>query len=111
MPDLAFSGAGNVTVPWTAQQLQADVAAYTFTATSASPCVFTPTPPGLLNGAVVQLSGTTVPTGFTAYTAYYVVTAAQATFQLAATPGGSAINSTSTGTGTVTQVAPSPGYV
>lgn len=88
--------------------------AFSYTATSASPCVFTASgnsaalgTPAYSNGNAVQLSGGTAPTGFTNATTYYVVSAGAAgnpqTFQLAATPGGTAINSTSTGSGTVTQ--------
>jgi hypothetical protein len=75
--------------------------AFAYTATSASPCVFTATGSALTNGTPVQLLGGSAPTGFTNGTTYYVVAAAGATFELAATPGGTAINSTSTGNGTV----------
>lgn len=74
------------------------------TATSASPCVFTWSggvlPAAAIAGAAVVLGGTAVPTGFTAGTVYYLVnpTPLSGTFSLAATPGGSAINSSSTGT-------------
>jgi hypothetical protein len=75
------------------------------TATNASPCVVTLNAHTLVNGNRVKLGGTAVPTGFTAGTSYYVVSAAANTFQLSATPGGSAINSSSTGTSvTVTEV-------
>jgi hypothetical protein len=53
------------------------------------------------NGTVQALAGS-VPTGFTAGTVYYVVSSSGSTFELSATSGGSAINSTSTGSGTVT---------
>ncbi len=76
-----------------------------FTATNANPCVFTWTPTAALtslpNGTGVKLSGSP-PTGFTAGTTYYVVSSSGATFRLAATVGGSAIASSSTGTGNVT---------
>lgn len=74
------------------------------TATSASPAVFTAADVGLPNGAPVILDGTP-PTGFTAGTIYYVVAAnvGAKTFQLSATSGGAAINSSSTGTGVVAQ--------
>jgi hypothetical protein len=79
-------------------------ASFTFTATNATPCVFTAAAFVVTNGMSIQLAGT-VPTGFTAATTYYVVnalaTSAGSTFNLAATSGGSAINSTSTGSGTV----------
>lgn len=78
----------------------ADVS-YAFTATSASPCVFTATGSAYANGTLVTLTGTSLPAGFTQGTGYYVVSASGTTFELSATSGGSAINSTSTGSGTV----------
>jgi hypothetical protein len=76
-------------------------AAQSFTATNASPCVFTVPGSAYANGVPVELSGTP-PTGFTAGTVYYVVSSSGSTFQLSATSGGGAINSSSTGSGTVT---------
>ncbi len=70
------------------------------TATSATPAVFSwgsALPFG--NGAQVVLGGTTAPTGFVLGTPYYVVAAATNTFELSATLGGTAIASTSTGSG------------
>lgn len=74
---------------------------FTFTATSATPCVFTASGSAYANGAAVVLSGGSLPAGFTAGTTYYVVGVSGAAFELAATAGGSPIASTSTGTGTV----------
>ncbi len=68
------------------------------TATSASPAVFTDTGHGLLNSWPVYLTGTTAPTGFTLNTQYYTNAVATNTYQLSATPGGTSINSSSTGT-------------
>jgi hypothetical protein len=79
----------------------ATAAPQTFTATNASPCVFTVPGSAPANGTVQALAGS-VPTGFTAGTVYYVVSSSGSTFELSATSGGSAINSTSTGSGTVT---------
>jgi hypothetical protein len=73
-----------------------------YTATNASPCVFTCASPTFANGNQVVLSGGTAPTGFTNGTGYFVVSASGTTFQLSATSGGAAINSSSTGNGTVT---------
>jgi hypothetical protein len=77
-----------------------------FTATHASPAVFTWTPTAALtvlpNGTGVKLSGGSLPAGFTAGTLYYVVGASGRTFQLSATVDGSAIASTGTGSGTLT---------
>lgn len=68
------------------------------TATSASPAVFTDTSHGLPNNWPVYLTGTTAPTGFSLSTQYYTTSVATNTYQLSATPGGAAINSSSTGT-------------
>lgn len=68
------------------------------TATNASPCVFTGAIPGAANGMPVVLGGT-APTGFTAGTIYFMVTVIGNTYELAATQGGAAINSSSTGAG------------
>ena len=80
----------------------ATAAPSSFTATNASPCVFTVPGSALANGVPVSLAGASVPTGFTAGTVYYVVSSSGSTFELSATSGGSAINSSSTGSGTVT---------
>jgi len=63
--------------------------------TNASPCVFTADTVGLSDGTAVVLGGSP-PTGFTAGTTYYTVSSAPGskTFELAATVGGAAINST-----------------
>lgn len=75
------------------------------TCTNASPMVATGTL-ALANGTPVVLGGTAVPTGFTAGQVYYVVNTSGVTFQLSATVGGAAINSSSTGTA-VTAFSPS----
>lgn len=88
--------------------LPADTAAVPFgdplegvTCTSAAPGVITA--PGYDNpaaGDAVQLSflaGGSMPTGLTAYTTYYVVSPSGDTFSLAATKGGAAITTSSTG--------------
>jgi hypothetical protein len=55
----------------------------------------------LHNGDPVTVaSTTTLPGGLSAGTTYYVISVTTDTFQLAATPGGSAIDLTTTGTGT-----------
>jgi hypothetical protein len=74
---------------------------FNFSATSASPAVFTATGSAYANGAAVVLSGSSLPGGFTAGTQYFVVNASGTSFSLAATSGGTAINSTSTGFGIV----------
>lgn len=77
--------------------------AYNFTATNGSPCTFTAAGMYYGNGTNVFLQGASIPTGFTAGQAYYVVNTniGAGTFQLASTAGGSAITSTSSGSGTV----------
>jgi hypothetical protein len=71
------------------------------TATSAAPGVFTV--PGYDNPvagdqvAITYLTGGSMPTGITYGTAYYVVSPSGDTFSLAATKGGSAITTSSTG--------------
>lgn len=71
---------------------------YAFTATLASPGVYTAPGSSYSNGNTVVLfpgAGGTLPSGVTAGTIYYVVSASGATFELSATSGGSAINNTS----------------
>lgn len=79
-----------------------------FTATDASPAVFTAPGSTLVNGTPVALAAPpapqSLPGGFTAATVYYVVNASGDTFELSATSGGSPINSTSAGAGFVGQV-------
>ena len=72
----------------------------TFTA-NASTEVCTSTAHNLHNGDPVTVSSTTtLPAGLSAGVTYYVISATANTFQLSATPGGSAVNITDTGTGT-----------
>jgi hypothetical protein len=77
------------------------VAPYSFTATSANPAVFTASGSAYTLGETVELTGASLPGGFTAGTIYYIVGPSTDTFELAATEGGTAIASTSTGSGTV----------
>lgn len=70
------------------------------TVTSASPGVVTSPGYNPTNGDAVSFSFTTggsIPTGLTAGTVYYVVSASSDTFSVSATKGGSAINTSSTG--------------
>lgn len=78
--------------------------AYEFTCTDASPGVFTAPGSSYANGTQVVLTpiaGVALPTGFTGDTIYFVVSASGDTFELAATSGGTAINSTAVGAGIV----------
>ena len=79
------------------------VAKSTFTVTIASPAVVTSTL-SLVNGTPVILTSTgypsALPTGLTAGVTYYVVNASGSTFNLAATPGGAAINTSGSQSGT-----------
>lgn len=75
----------------------------TITVTIASPGVVTWTSHGLSNGDTVVFSTTSaLPTGITAGTVYFVVSAAANTFQIAATSGGTAINTSGSQSGTHT---------
>lgn len=75
----------------------------TVTLTIASPCVVTWASHGIPNGYGVQITTTgTLPTGLTAGTTYYVINATTNTFQLSATKGGSAINTSGSQSGTHT---------
>jgi Mycoplasma protein of unknown function, DUF285/BspA type Leucine rich repeat region (6 copies) len=56
---------------------------------------------GLSNGTNISFSSITSTTGINSYTVYYVVNAAANTFQVAATPGGSALPLTTDGSGTM----------
>lgn len=97
---LAFTQviSANGNLPPSAQRIATP--SYAFTATDASPAVFTVSGSAPANGTPVQLQGSSLPGGFTAGVTYYVVSSSGSTFELAATSGGSAINSTSTGSGT-----------
>ena len=72
------------------------------TATNASPSVFTQTGHGYSVNDCVQLTGTP-PTGFSTSTPYYVISTGLTAnaFELSATPGGAAKNSSSTGSSIV----------
>jgi len=82
----------------------------TFTVTIASPGVFTLNSHGYVAGDALVFSTTgALPTGLTPGTAYYVISAGLTTnsFQVATAPGGSAINTTGSQSGTHT-VTPDP---
>lgn len=79
--------------------------AATVTITNASPAVITWTAHGLVAGqAVVFMTTGTLPTGITSGTTYYVISAGLSTnaFEISATVGGAAINTSSAGSGTHT---------
>jgi hypothetical protein len=81
--------------------------AATVTMTIAAPGVITWTGHTLTAGAPVVFTTTgSLPTGITSGQTYYVVSPATNTFQIAATPGGTAITTTGTQTGTHTANAP-----
>ena len=77
---------------------------YSFTILNSSQ-TFTATGSAYANDTPVQLSGGSLPSGFSAATTYYVVSASGATFGLSATKGGSAIVASSSGSGNVQSVA------
>lgn len=75
----------------------------TVTMTIASPCVVTWTSHGLANGEAVQfVTSGALPTGLSASVTYYVVSTAANTFSVATTPGGAAINTSGSQSGTHT---------
>jgi hypothetical protein len=96
-----YKSCENLTVGTTTLNPTAGV--FNFTATSASPAVFTATGSAYTAGTEVVLSGPPgdAPGGFSYGTTYFVVSPSTDTFELAATSGGTAIASTSTGFGTV----------
>ncbi|MGH6843115.1 MAG: phage tail baseplate protein, partial [Methylocella sp.] len=72
----------------------------TVTITIGSPGVVTWTAHGLSNGQAVRFTTTgALPTGLAASTVYFVVSAATNTFQVAASPGGAAINTSGSQSG------------
>ena len=82
---------------------------YAFTATLASPGVFTAPGSVYSNGNTVVVfpgAGATLPTGVTAGTVYYIVAASGTTFELSATLSGSGINLSAAGAGIVMAVTP-----
>lgn len=75
---------------------------WTFTATNASPCVFTSSGTAPANNTAVTLAGGSLPAGFNSTTTYYVVNQSALTFELAATLAGTPLGSTGSGSGTAT---------
>jgi len=72
----------------------------TVTVTNATPAVVTTTNVSLPNNSGIQLNATgSMPTGLSANTTYYVTNTTGTTFNLAATPGGSPLPTSSTGSG------------
>ncbi len=83
------------------------------TITIASPAVITLSAHGLHVGDAVQFTTTgALPTGITASTTYYVISAGLTAnaFEIAATPGGTAINTSGTQSGTHTAARPANNY-
>jgi hypothetical protein len=85
---------------------------FAYTATNASPCVFTAAGSAFANGAVIALSGGTPPAGVLAAGEpvfqngkdYFAVGVSGTTFKLDTNPAGTGLGSTSTGNGTATAV-------
>lgn len=98
--DLVYGYRGGPLYYWNAKL---GSTAQTFTVTIASPGVFTYSGASLVDGTAVILQTTgALPTGLTAGTTYYVVNSTGVTFNLSATAGGTAINTTGTQSGTHT---------
>ncbi len=70
-----------------------------FTATAAAPCALTAPGTSYSAGQAVTLAGTALPGGFAAGTVYYVTSPSGDVFSLAASPGGPALASSSSGSG------------
>lgn len=106
---IAFVGLWSALTAGTFAGMGANGAAtpYAFTATNASPAVFTAPGNSYGAGQAVVLfpgAGGTIPTGFTLGTIYYVSSPSGGTFQLSASSGGASIVSTSAGSGLVQAV-------
>lgn len=100
--DLVFGPVGGPMYYWNAS---IGVAPAVFTVTIASPAVVTcsTTNQNLLNGTAVVFTTTgALPTGLVIGTVYYVINASGSTFNVAATAGGAAINTSGTQSGTHT---------
>lgn len=95
---------GAASVQYDETQLQSTVAeSFTATISNASPAVVTATGHGLNNNDFIQFTTTgSLPTGLSTNTTYFVVNKATDTFQVSLTPGGTAINTSSAGSGTHT---------
>ena len=105
-PSTTLPNANNYSVRWDGYLSPTETS--TVTMTIASPCVVTYNNHGLQAGAPVVFSTTgALPTGLTAGTTYYVMATnlAANTFQVSATSGGAAINTSGTQSGTHTAVA------
>lgn len=84
----------------------------TVTVTIAAPGVFSWTAHGLAAGTPIKFTTTgALPTGITAGTTYYVVSPTTDAFSVAATPGGAAITTTGTQSGTHTATTVPTGTV
>jgi len=98
--------AGGVILPFNTEDLDTSSfhgLAATVTVTIATPGVVTWTGHNFLAGSPIVLTTTgALPTGLVAGTTYYVINPAANTFQLAATTGGAAINTTGSQSGTHT---------
>ena len=101
----SFGGDGyavyvNNATAWSPTESNGSIA---FTATAATDLLTTATPHGLTDDAPLTVaSSDTLPGGLVAATTYYVVSTTSTTFKLAESIGGTAVDLTSTGTGTHT---------
>ena len=101
--DLVYGPVGGAIYYWNAS-IGAAPRAITITIANPGVATFVSTSPGsLIDGTAVVLDSTgSLPTGLSVGTTYYVVSATSSTFSLAATVGGSAINTSGTQSGTHT---------
>ncbi|MGQ0446148.1 MAG: phage tail protein [Beijerinckiaceae bacterium] len=94
-----------------ATTLLASPVSSTVTITIASPAVITWTAHGLSNGQAVRFTTTgALPTGLAAATVYFVLAATTNTFQVSATPGGAAINTSGSQSGVHTAATVGSSY-
>jgi hypothetical protein len=105
------ASSGNGIIEYSGPICASAVTPIPFTCTNASPAVFTSHAHGFSAGQAVLMwagVGGTLPTGFSASTIYYVISSGLTTdaFQLSATLGGSAINSSSSGDGVIVAASP-----
>lgn len=103
---VSFPGVPGAPQPFT---FLAPAGPVSFTGATGTPGILTwtatPALTRLPNGTGVKLAGGSLPAGVTAGTTYYVVGASGQTVQLSATPGGSPVALTGTGSGTLTVVS------
>lgn len=90
---------GDIIIPYSFSGM---IKSATVTMTIASPCVVSWTAHGMPDGHGVRFGGGTLPTGIIAGNTYYVKSGSTDSFNISATPGGAAINTSGSQSGTHT---------